>query len=522
MRGQRVGQETVKLARTSDGWLISSTGSQGGAVLFTIDKFEAAYSADWQPRSLVIEAQSGAQPVQLITLSTKFTETTAVSDAMQGGQKSVITHTVSPRTVVLPNNFFGAYEALAARLATSNVGAAIPIYVAPSAEITGTITSITPQRIQTPDSIVELRHFAMTMKNPTGVVAVEVAVDGHGRLARVAVPAAGIVVLRSDLSNVMTRDASYQNDADKPAFIPGLGFTIAATTTAPAAVKPNEKMPAVVLITGTNTTDRDEMLFGIPVFGQLSGDLAKAGYFVVRYDKRGVGQSGGRAESATIQDYADDALSVVSWLRDRKDIDRDRIVLAGRAEGAAAALLAADHAGGKVAAVVLMAAPGQTGREIVLAQQQRALDASTDTVAEKHAKVALETRILDAVAKGTGWDGVPMAVQRAADTLMFKSWIEFDPAAAMKKVNQPILIVHGALDTEMPPAYADRLEALSLARKTKAAPLTKKVVVPGMNHLLTPATTGDASEYPSLTPKTVSPAVATSIVEWLRVVLTKK
>jgi hypothetical protein len=424
--------------------------------------------------------------------------------------------------VVLPNNFFGAYEAMAARLAASGIGAVIPVYVAPQAEITATVMTITPQRIQTPDSTVELRHFGLSMRNPGGVLGVDVSIDAKGRLARVAVPAAGIVVLRSDLSSVMTRDATYQNDADQPVFIPALGFSLAATTTAPPATTPPQKLPAVVLIGSSGPADRDETAAGIAIFGQLSGQLAKAGFFVVRYDKRGLGQSGGRSESATLQDYADDALSVVDWLRKRKDIDAARIALVGYSEGGSAALVAGQRAGKKVAALGLIATPGQTGREITLAQQQHALDLSTDTPEQKRAKVQLQTRILDAVVKGTGWEGIPPQVQRVADTLWFKSWIEFDPAVAMKKLNQPVIIVQGSLDTQVPPVNADRLDALSTSRKSKAAPLTKKVLLPGINHLLVPATTGEMAEYPSLNVKTISPEVASSLVEWLRVVLSRR
>ena len=518
MRGQRIGQENVVLTRSADGWLISSTGSQAGAANFSIDKFEARYSADWQPQSLVIEAQAG----QLMTLTTTINGATASSDLMQGGEKRALTQTLSPRAVMLPNNFFGAYEALAARLATSDVGATIPIFVAPQAEIIGAVVSITQQRIQTPDAIVELRHFSLSMRNPSGAVSVDVSIDAKGRLARIGVPAAGIVVLRGDLSNVMARDASYVNDADKTVFIPALGFTIAATTTTPPDIRPGGTLPAIVLISGSVSTDRDETIAGIPIFGQLSGDLAKAGFLVVRYDKRGVGQSGGRSESATLQDYADDAVSIVNWLRQRKDVDPKRIALVGHAEGAAVTLLAGDRAGNKVAALGLLAAPGQTGRQIVLAQQQHTLDLSKDSAEEKRAKVLVQTRILDAVVKGEGWEGIPPALQKAADTLMFRSWVEFDPAAAMKKADQPIIIVHGALDTTMPTLNADRLSMLSLARKTKSAPMTRKIIVPGMNHLLTPATTGEVAEYPSLPVRMISPAVAASLVEWLRVVMTKK
>ena len=42
------------------------------------------------------------------------------------------------------------------------------------------------------------------------------------------------------------------------------------------------------------------------------------------------------------------------------------------------------------------------------------------------------------------------------------------------------------------------------------------VHLPGVNHLLVPATTGEVSEYATLPDKTVTPAVATAIAEWLK------
>ena len=386
--------------------------------------------------------------------------------------------------------------------------------------------AVTTQRLQTPDAIVDLRHFSLSINNPSGGVTVDVSIDAAGRLARIGVPTAGIVVLRDDLSNVMTRDVTYSNDADSQAFIKALGFTIAATVTMPPAVTPAPaapaRRPAIVLVSGLSSADRNETLSGIPVFGQLSAQLAKAGYVVVRYDKRGIGQSGGRAESMVLNDYAEDVVSVVNWLRDRKDIDDKRIAVVGFSEGGAVSLLAGDRAGGRIAALALVNAPGQTGRDMVLAQQQHVLDRSSDSADEKRAKIALQTKILDAVVKGDGWNGVPAALQRAADTPIFKSWVEFDPAKAMKGADQPMLIVHGALDTEIAPVNADRLDTLARARKTKTAPLTRKIVIPGMNHLLVPAKTGETSEYVSLAGSPIVSDVAAAIADWLSTVMAPK
>src|SRR5439155_51587 len=91
-----------------------------------------------------------------------------------------------------------------------------------------------------------------------------------------------------------------------------------ATTTA-------KRTPAVVLVAGSGPVDRDGSVAGIPVFGQLASALADAGFTVLRYDKRGVGQSGGRIETASLTDYADDLRAAVKYMADRKDIDPKRV-----------------------------------------------------------------------------------------------------------------------------------------------------------------------------------------------------
>src|SRR6185295_1319994 len=73
-----------------------------------------------------------------------------------------------------------------------------------------------------------------------------------------------------------------------------------------AGEDPGQRLPAVLLVGAIGPADRDGVTFGIPILGQLAGALADAGFIVVRYDKRGLGQSGGRAESASLTDYAED------------------------------------------------------------------------------------------------------------------------------------------------------------------------------------------------------------------------
>ena len=73
--------------------------------------------------------------------------------------------------------------------------------------------------------------------------------------------------------------------------------------------------------------------------------------------------------------------------------------------------------------------------------------------------------------------------------------------------------MQGELDTQVEPSNADKLEAL--AKKRKNAPPVEMIKLPGINHLLVPATTGEVDEYGSLKDKTVSPAVTQAIATWL-------
>ncbi len=511
VRGARIGSETVTVAKRGTSWHISAVGRLLAPIDLVTTKFELSYGADWQPQQLAIEGQLRGQ---LITLGTSFGLTTATSDMLQAGQRGSVTHMVTPRALVLPNNFFAAYEALALRLGPAEVGTRMPVYVAPDGEISVTVDRVTARRISLAGSTVDIRELSLTFLNPAGPFPVEVWVDSHNRLARVAVPATSMIAMRDDLASVMAREERVSRPNDEVLFVPGNGFKMGATISKPAAL-PSGKLPVVILLGGGGPQDRDLTSFGIPVFGHLAGAIADAGYLVIRYDRRGSGQSGGRTEIATLTDYTDDVIEIVRWAAKRKDVDGNRVVLVGHAEGAAIAMLAASREK-RVRAIALLEAAGRTGREVTIEQQQRLLAKMNLPEAERAQKIALQERIVDATIRGTGWEGVPNDVRRQADTPLFKSWLLFDPAVAIAKVKQPVLILQGALDTQFPPAYADRLDELARARKNAPPTHTRKVIVPGVNHLLVPATTGDADEYPTLTNRTVSPEVTTVIVGWLK------
>src|SRR4051812_29176507 len=507
--GTRVGGERVHLAKAGNTWIISSTAQFAAPLNMTVNRFEVKYTADWQPLELHVEAMQSGRPS---SLATSFGVTTAINEITQNGTTRSKTDQVSARTIVLPNAFYAGYEALAARLAASDVGAELHAYVAPQAEIVVNVKGMANEQLPSPAGLIAARRYDLVFQNPGGPLDASVTIDSLARLVRLEIPSAGLRVLRTELASVAVRSQPVRNPNDTDVIIPAPGFSLAATMTSPTTMG-KLRLPVIVLVAGSGSVDRDEVAAGVPIFAQLARGLAENGFLVLRYDKRGVGQSGGRSERVTLQDYTDDLITIVKWLAKRKDIDPRRITVAGHSEGGAVAMHAAAREE-PISSLVLIAAPGVPGGDLILEQQKHALDLMGASEAERKAKTELQTRIQEAVINDKGWESIPPQLRAQADTPWFKSLLLFDPAKVMEKLDQPILIIQGDLDQQVFPHNADQLAALARTRK-KSLPV-EAIHLPGINHLLTPAKTGDVAEYGSLPDKNITPAVAKAIAEWLK------
>jgi hypothetical protein len=473
---------------------------------------EVLYDAEWRPRSMLID---GIVRGQDVTLKTTFADGKASNVILVQGAPQSKVDAVAIDTVVLPNAFLGSYAALARRLQGKTVGAELRGYIVPQAEVPIRVTAVATERIDMPKASLAATRYALTVTNPPpgGEMQMFVWADSAGNLLRLSIPAQTLEVAREDIASAASRTAAFSAPGDEAVQIPAAGFNLAATVTRPP--KADGLLPALLLIAGSGPTDRDETVAGIPVFGHFARDLAAAGFMVVRYDKRGVGQSGGRSEAVTLSDYAEDARAVLQWLEKRKDVDKKRMGLVGHSEGAAVAMLVAARERNRVSAAALLAGISTTGSSLVLEQQKRALDQMQLSDAERAEKLALQVKVNDAVIKGTGWEGVPDALRKAADTPWFQSFLSFDAARAMRDVRQPLLMVQGELDTQVLPYHADGLATYARARKGTAD--VQVVKVPGVNHLFVAAKTGEVAEYGSLGPDAqVSPQATGAVADWMQ------
>jgi pimeloyl-ACP methyl ester carboxylesterase len=509
LRGTPVGREEVTVRSDATGMTITVQGRLAAPLNVVTRRAEMKYAADGSPERFSLEGTANGADVMV---RTSFANGTAQTEGNQGTAKIATSHPFSPQAVVLPNGVFSLYAALADRLSRVAAGAELKAYILPLAEIGVKVVSDQPDRIQVGTTFLDVQRYDLLFANPGGDVAMSLTAGDGGRLIRLTIPSQAIEVVREDVASPTSRTSVFSNPGDEAVVIPVTGFNLGATITKPSGAGAAARTPAVILLAGSGVGDRDGVVQGVPTLAQVAGAMADAGFLAVRYDKRGFGQSGGRSESATIQDYAEDVRAVVRWLQQRKDVDPKRIAVVGHSEGAWVGLLAASRER-RIAAVASIAAPSTTGAELVLEQQQRALDQMKITPEEREKKVALQKQIQSAVISGKGWELIPQDERRAADTPWFQSLLTFDPARVMKDVRQPLVFVHGELDKQVPVAHADRLA--DLAREDSDSKSVDVVVVRGVNHLLIPAFTGEVTEYASLTDRNVSKSVSGAITAWL-------
>ena len=511
LRGTPIGREDVTVRADASGVSIVSQGRMSVPSSVTTRRAEVKYGPDWAPLAFTLDATVNGGDVTAIST---FTNTTVRTIGTQTGSPYSRELPISPQTVVLlPSSFFGAFEAVSRRLVNAPKGTELRAYVVPQTATSIKLLSSVSERIQVGKDFFEVVHIEAVWQIPsTGDLGLSITAMKDGGLVRLTVPSQGLDIVRADVAASTSRTQVFSNPGDEAVMIPGLGFNIGATLTRPAVAAAGTRLPAVILLAGAGINDRDGMSHGVPTLGQLAGAIARAGYLVVRYDKRGFGQSGGRAESSTLVDQAEDVRSVVKWLNERKDVDPKRLAVVGHSEGAWVAMLAGARER-KLAAVVSLAGSGSTGSELVLDQQQKALEQSTLSPQDRASRVALQKQIHAAVVSGKGWEGVPANVRKEADTPWMQSVLTFDPAKTLEDVRQPLLFVHGALDHEVESSNSERLA--EMARKDSKSKSVELVVVRGVNHLLTPAVTGEVKEYESLDDRTVSKDVADAVNSWL-------
>lgn len=279
-----------------------------------------------------------------------------------------------------------------------------------------------------------------------------------------------------------------------------MGHTLAGTLTLPKGASRSKPVGAIITISGSGRQDRDSNLgFGeYKPFRQLADALGRRGIAVLRMDDRGVGASGGTFKGSTSADFGEDIRAGLAYLRTRPEINAKRLGVLGHSEGAVITPMVAEKEP-TLRAIVLLAGVAEPARSALAFQIKNLYDHDTKLTPEKRAELiaAIPQRI----------DGM-----MAADPWM-RFFLTYDPAATMRKVKTPVLILTGANDKQAVPEQVARQEAAFKQAGNKD--VTANVIL-GLNHLFVEDADGFPGNYAKLpAPMVIRADVVEMIAEWL-------
>ncbi len=326
-----------------------------------------------------------------------------------------------------------------------------------------------------------------------------------------------------------SEDVRFKNDSAH--------IELAGTLTLPSK---EGKYPVVVLISGSGPQNRDEEILGHKPFLILADHLAKKGIGVLRYDKRGIGQSTGNYQTATSLDFSYDAESAVRYLQSRKDIDSAKIGLMGSSEGGLIAPMIAARTN-TIHFMVLLAGPAMPLMEALLLQGElvaraygvpeteiktlRALNREAFTIVaqSKDLKTLKEdiTHFSEKNISKIPLDLLPKKMTReqymkAQIEMLSSPWFQFglqyDPAPALRRVKCPVLALIGSKDLQVPPK--ENLNAVAEHLKEGGNPNVTIKELPNLNHLFQECETGSPKEYEKIE-QTFSPIALNEISGWI-------
>jgi pimeloyl-ACP methyl ester carboxylesterase len=340
-----------------------------------------------------------------------------------------------------------------------------------------------------------------------------------------------------------------ETDEDVPYLVEDVTFdngdiTLAGTLTVPDT---DGQHPAVVLVTGSGPQNRDEIVVaGFPIFKQIADHLTRNGIAVLRYDDRGIGQSGGEFDSATSFDFAADAMAAIAYLKTRPDINPDQIGVMGHSEGGIIGSIIGANPDSGAAFIISMAGPGVDGKTVLLLQNELIMRAGNATeeqiqiqldflssifplIAERDWEAVAELTHQSALAQWetlteeeratTGVDDAETFAQQQTDSFMqdqagewFATFLEYDPAEGWSKTTIPVLGLFGSLDLQVDAEQnAGPMEAALNAAGNKDFTI---VTIEGANHLFQAAETGAIEEYGTL-PKAFTSEFLPTVTDWI-------
>lgn len=288
-----------------------------------------------------------------------------------------------------------------------------------------------------------------------------------------------------------------------------------------------QKVPVVLMITGSGQENRNEEIFDHQPFLVLADYLARHGIASLRYDDRGFAKSTGDASQSTMKENAEDARCGFNYLKSLKKFGTVGVM--GHSEGGSIAMMLAAEALPDF--IVSLAGMAERGDSLMLRQVYQAMEARGGAsfardyckvlgaiYAYRNAKkdISHPEAVLDSLLKQTNVSLPALSRQSLLPIITMQTpwvldFIATDMACYLPKIKCPVMAVNGSKDVQVD--AHDNLSALRKGLKPNKKNLIKEYE--GLNHLFQHCTTGQTMEY-RLIEETFAPEVMQDIVDWIK------
>ena len=316
------------------------------------------------------------------------------------------------------------------------------------------------------------------------------------------------------------------------------GTELAGTLTLP---DPTGKVPAVLLVHGSGPHNRNlEFMDNKKLFKDLAEYLTTNGIAVLRYDKRGVGMSTGQFLPYDMENFKNDAIAGIKYLKTVGQIDTSKIGVIGISQGGLVVQMMAAQSP-DINFAVMLGSPGIWGKDFIYSTQKEITkaagfkeeDIKDMTVIFDQLWPFLEKDQLtaDEVYRGKLllkrlWNYIDNEsrkdfgfVDEAIDfwfnlyrSETLRNFYNYDPSKNLQRITCPVLAITGDKDVQAP--SKENLPVIESALKRGKCNNFEIIELKNHNHIFQQCTTGKISEYKTIN-GTMSDESLEIIKDWI-------
>ncbi|WP_025743917.1 alpha/beta hydrolase [Aquimarina pacifica] len=260
--------------------------------------------------------------------------------------------------------------------------------------------------------------------------------------------------------------------------------------------------PLVIFIMDSGAINRDgnDRMSKNDTFKKLSFELARLGIATFSFDKRlfKIDGLGIRESEISFDHFIQDARSTIDYFK--KNGNYTKIVIAGHGQGSLVGMVAAQETAD---GFISIAGNGMVIDKVIvdqIAKQAPGLDKSASAAFKQ----------LKEVGRATGYDPALASIFGYNLQPFMRSWMKYDPAEELSKLEIPIMIIHGDKDIQVELSQAEKLK--------EVAPDAEYVIIENMNHILKEIKGNRLENHKSYNEswRKIMPQVITSIVNFVQ------